>query len=143
MYFARNHAIKLPFALRTRYKRVDKHALLDSGATENFIHPRALRQLRLPTQNLERPRDVRNVDGTTNKGGQISQTTTLKIRHNGIETAHKFFVADIGPDDFIFGYPFFESAKPNIDWQVGRVAGTTTVSSENTAEWKACPKTSG
>ena len=69
MYFAKNHAIKLPFALRTQYKRVDKKALLDSGATENFIHPRALRQLRLPTQDLERLHDIRNVDGTTNKGG--------------------------------------------------------------------------
>ena len=143
MYFARNHAIKLPFALRTRYKRVDKHALLDSRATENFIHPHALQQLCLPIQDLERPRDIRNVDGTTNKGGRILQTTTLKIQHNGIETAHKFFVADIGPDDFIFGYPFFESARPNIDWQAGRVAGTTVVSSENAAEWKARPKASG
>ena len=52
-----------------------------------------------------------------------------------METTHKFFVADIGPDDFIFGYPFFESAKPNIDWQAGRISGTTTVSSENAAEW--------
>ena len=94
-------------------------------------------------QNLERPQDVRNVDGTTNKGGQISQTTTLKIQHNGTETAHKFFVADIGPDDFIFRYPFFESAKPNIDWQAGRVSGTTIVSSENAAEWRARPKASG
>ena len=143
MYFAKNHAIKLPFTLRTRYRRVNKKALLDSGATENFIHPCALRQLRLPTQNLERPRDVRNVDSTTNKGGRISQTTTLKIQHNRTETAHKFFVADIGPDDFIFGYPFFESAKLNIDWQVGHVSGTTTVSSENAAEWQARPKASG
>ena len=110
---------------------------------ENFIHPRTLRQLCLPTQELERPHDVRNVDGTTNKGGQISQTTTLKIRHNGTETLHKFFITDIGPDDFIFGYPFFESARPNIDWQTGHVSGTTTVSSENTAEWRARPKANG
>ena len=102
-----------------------------------------LRQLRLPTQELERPRDVRNVDGTTNKGGQISQTTNLKIRHNGTETVHKFFVANIGPDKLIFGYPFFESARPNIDWETGQVSGTTIVLSENTAEWQACPKTSG
>jgi len=39
MYIARNHAIQVPFQLRTKTKRVDQKALLDCGATECFIHP--------------------------------------------------------------------------------------------------------
>ena len=50
MYIARKHAIQVPFQLRTRRKQVDRKALLDSGATECFIHPCAVKQLKLATQ---------------------------------------------------------------------------------------------
>jgi len=32
-------------------------------------------------------------------------------------------VADIGEDDLILGYPFFEAANPFIDWQKGSANG--------------------
>ena len=54
MYIAWKHAIQVPFQLRTRRKRVDRKALLDSGATECFIHPRAITQLKLITQTLQK-----------------------------------------------------------------------------------------
>ena len=47
MYIARNHAIKVPLQLRTSRKRVDQKALLDSGATECFIHPQVVARLQL------------------------------------------------------------------------------------------------
>jgi hypothetical protein len=37
---------------------------------------------------------------------------------------HRFLVADIGDDDIILGYPFFEAANPLIDWPTGRMCGT-------------------
>jgi predicted aspartyl protease len=39
-------------------------ALIDSGATENFIDKRTARRWELPTRNLIYPRKVFNVDGT-------------------------------------------------------------------------------
>jgi hypothetical protein len=71
MYIARNHAIQVPFQLRTRKKRADRKALLDSGATECFIHPWMVQQLGLKTKNLAKPWKVRNVDGTPNQAGEI------------------------------------------------------------------------
>jgi len=52
MYIAQKHAIQVPFQLRTRRKRVNRKALLDSGATECFIHPCAVKQLKLSMQTL-------------------------------------------------------------------------------------------
>jgi len=49
MYIARKHAIQVPFQLRTRKKQVNQKALLDSGATECFIYPHAVKQLKLAT----------------------------------------------------------------------------------------------
>ena len=39
-------------------ERVTKKALLDSGATESFIHPRLAKELTLATYLLKKPRQV-------------------------------------------------------------------------------------
>jgi hypothetical protein len=136
MYISRNKSIKVPFSLQTRYKRVNRKALLNSGATKNFIHPQAVRQLKLRKEKLARPRNIRNVDGTTNKGGRIEHTVTLNIDHHGKRDHHQFFVANIGPNDFILGYPFFEAANPNINWKTGQISDMTTILTEDAKQWK-------
>jgi len=116
MYIARKHAIQVPFQLRTRKKRVNRKALLDSGATECFIHPCTVKQLKLITRTLPKARKVQNVDRTNNKAGQILEVVDLMVNNNGEQALHAFYVADIGQDDFILGYPFLEASSPDIDW---------------------------
>ena len=136
MYIARKHAIQVPFQLRTRKKRVDRKALLDSGATECFIHPRAVKNLKLTTRTLQKARKVQNVDGTTNKSGQILEAVDLTVNNNGEQALHAFYVADIGQDDFILGYPFLEASNPDIDWCNGRIDGFTTISTAKADNWR-------
>ena len=140
MYIARNKAIKIPFSLQTRYKQVNWKALLNSSATENFIHLCVVKQLELKSRTLKKPRNIWNVDGTINKGGKIEHAVTLKLNHTRKEVYHQFFVADIGPNDFIFGYPFLEAADPSINWNAGCISGLVTVSTENAEQWKILPK---
>lgn len=118
---------------QSHWKRVDKRALLDSGTTENFMHLRAVKQLKLKTTSLSHPRKVRNVDGTTNTGGDIHEFATLEVLYNGRKHDHRFFVADIGPDNFILGYPFFEASSPNINWRQGSLDGAVTISTNDAA----------
>jgi hypothetical protein len=61
-------------------KRAETPALLDSGATENFINHQYATHLRLPTKRLERARKVYNVNGTLNKKGDILFYTDLEVR---------------------------------------------------------------
>jgi len=136
MYIARNHAIQVPFQLRTKTKRVDQKALLDCGATECFIHPRAVERLKLTTRKLVKPQKVQNVDGSPNKSGEILEAVDLLVNNNGQKASHSFFVANIGRDDFILGYPFFEASNPNVDWSGGRIEGFTTISSTNADIWR-------
>ncbi len=58
VYVSRNHAIKTPVMIQTSQERVTRKALLDSGATESFIHPRLAKKLALFTYPLEKPRQV-------------------------------------------------------------------------------------
>jgi len=136
MYIARNHAIQVPFQLQTKTKRVDQKALLDCGATKCFIHPRAVERLKLITRKLVKPQKVQNVDGTPNKSGEILKAVDLLVNNNGQKASHAFFVTNIGRDDFILGYPFFEASNPNVDWSGGRIEGFTTISSINADAWR-------
>jgi len=126
--------------LRTRKKRVDQKALLDSGATECFIHPRTVARLGLPTRKLQNPRKVRNVDGTTNKAGNITEAVDLVANHRGTKITHVFFITDIGPDDFILGYPFLEASAPVINWADAKLEDTTTLSTVDADKWQPIPR---
>jgi hypothetical protein len=52
-------------------KRAKIVALVDSGATENFLNLSYAKWLRLPIKTLKAPRKLYNVDGTENKAGEL------------------------------------------------------------------------
>jgi len=120
---AQNKAIKVSISLYTQKERATKKALLDSGATKSFIHPKLIKELKLKKNHLIKPRKVKNIDGTLNKAGAVTHTTNFRINYQEKETCHKFLIADIGEDDIILGYPFFKGTNPNINWTKGTMEG--------------------
>ena len=104
-------------------ERVTKRALLDSGATESFIHPRLAKELAITTYWLEKPRQVQNVDGTSNWLERVTQEVKFQVFHESHCQTHRFLIANIREDDIILGYLFFEAANPVIDWPTGKVHG--------------------
>jgi hypothetical protein len=54
-------------------------ALLDSGATKNFIDPHMVEKLEIRKVPMVNPRTVFNVDGTENQGGQVTYYCILNI----------------------------------------------------------------
>jgi len=56
----------MPFNLYTFKDKVEEHALVNSGATANFIDYKTVARLQLGTQKLEHIRSVKNIDGTMN-----------------------------------------------------------------------------
>jgi reverse transcriptase-like protein/aspartyl protease len=118
--------MKVPIVIQMSEWWATRNALLDSGATESFIHPRVVHELRLSTNWLHYPWTVQNVDGTNNKLGEVTDEVWLLIWHENYKEEHRFLVADIGEDDIILGYPFFEAANPLIDWPTRRMCGMIT-----------------
>jgi aspartyl protease len=119
--------MKIPIVIQMSQQRAIRNALLDSGATESFIHPRVVHKLQLKTKQLHNPWTIRNVDRTNNKLGKVTDKVQLSIHHGNYNGEHRFLVAEIGEDDIILGYPFFEAANPLIDWPTGRMRGTITI----------------
>jgi reverse transcriptase-like protein len=67
-----------------------------------------------------------------NKLGKVTDEVWLSIHHENYDEEHRFLVADIGEDDIILGYPFFEAANPLIDWPTGRMRRTVTTTEVRT-----------
>jgi len=55
-------------------------ALLDSGATENFLNLTYARWLKIPIKRLPSSRTLLNVDGTENRSGRLEYYTDLQVR---------------------------------------------------------------
>ena len=72
--------MQLHLFIHLSQKRAETTALLDSGATENFISMKYANELRLPIKQLQQPRPVYNVDGTRNKNGDIEHYTDLEMQ---------------------------------------------------------------
>jgi hypothetical protein len=96
-------------------KRAEALALVDSGATENFINLGYARWLGLPIHALDKPRKLFNVDGTQNKAGDLKYYTDLSVQTGGQQTNHRFYLSDLGDHKAILGYPWFTSTQPKID----------------------------
>jgi hypothetical protein len=73
---------------------------------------------------LPKPQKVKNMDGTLNQSGEVTKGVILVVKYNGRPQKHLFYVANIGEDDLILGYPFLEAANPEISWTKGTVDGT-------------------
>lgn len=58
-------------------------ALIDSGASGMFISEKLVRGMGLKTRRLPLPIPVYNVDGTSNKLGEIKEAITLDLEIGG------------------------------------------------------------
>jgi hypothetical protein len=85
-------------------KRAEIVALIDSGATENFLNLSYAKWLRLPIKALKTPRKLYNVDRTENKAGELQYYADLKTRTGTTTTKLRFFLSDLGEHKAILGY---------------------------------------
>ena len=113
--------MKIPVSFRTTYARADKQILVDSGATDNFIHPRLIKRLALGTQKLEHPRKIWNIDGTNNKAGKIAEYADLSVQTGKKQNKMRFLVTDLGHEDLILGYPWLATFEPKFSWADGTI----------------------
>ncbi len=103
----------------SRSKRAETIALLDSGATENFMSLPYVKYLHLPIKTLAEPQRLFNVDGTQNQAGDLKYYVDMSTRTGTWKTNLRYFLTDLGDHKVILGYPWFAMAQPKIDWVRG------------------------
>ena len=115
VYITRYRSMRVPVSIRTHYFMANKKALMDSGATDNFIHPTFANRLGLKMTPLEKPKRIYNIDNTSNKAGSITHSLELKVTTKGIDKVMRFLVTNIGNKDLLLGYPWLATFEPSSD----------------------------
>jgi hypothetical protein len=98
-------------------RRAEGVALVDSGATENFMNLQYAQWLRLPIKKLAYERNLFNMDRTENKSGKLKYYTDLEVQTGMNKTQMRFFLTDLGENKAILGYSWFAVVQPKIDWK--------------------------
>ena len=111
--------MKVPITIKTSYNTAEIPSLVDSGATDNFIHPRTIRQLCLGMSLLDKPKRLFNVDDTQNKAGSVTRYVDLSVTTNQKQWQMRFLVSDIGRESLILGYPWLAAFEPHFKWKEG------------------------
>jgi hypothetical protein len=99
----------------------DIKVLVDSGATNNFIHPNFVKRMGLGQRELDKPKNIYNIDDTTNKSGQITHYLSLAVTTAGKTQEMRFLIMDIGREDVLLGYPWLLTYEPRFSWKHGTI----------------------
>jgi len=105
--------------IHLRSKRAEAPALLDSGATENFISQEYAKYLHLPIKKLLEAQKLFNMDRTPNRAGDLHHYVDLATRTGTRTTKLRYFLTNLGENHLILGYLWFAAAQPKIDWAKG------------------------
>src|SRR5712672_2382596 len=119
VYMSNRKSMILKAYVHAAHRRTEAPALLDSGATENFMSLTYAKWLKLPFKRLPYERPLFNVDGTTNKTGSLKYYTDLQVQTGIKRTDMRFFLTNLGDHKVILGYPWFAANQPKIDWARG------------------------
>ena len=116
VYITCYRSMRVPVSLCTSYSMANKKALIDLGATNNFIHPHFAERMGLGSRMLSQPWKIWNINGTPNKGGLLTHYINLDVQTKGVHKEMCFLITDLGGEDIILGYPWLATFEPQITW---------------------------
>ena len=96
-------------------------ALLDSGATGNFIDKDFVCTKGISTQNISRPILVFNVDSSPNEAGQISEVVDVVLCYKTHSKRMLLVISNLGKQSMILSYTWLKDHNLEVNWQTGEV----------------------
>ena len=70
---------------------------------------------------LDKPKNIYNIDDTTNKASQITHYLNLAVTTGGATKEMRFLITDIGKEDILLGYPWLATYEPRFSWRHGTI----------------------
>ena len=108
------------FRIKMRVNGHLTNAMINSGATGNFMSESFARKHKIPTQEKRNPYQLTVVDGTplSNDQGQVTkETKNLRLCVDSTTIGSEEFDLVQIPHEVILGLPWLESQNPRIDWK--------------------------
>ena len=93
-------------------------AMIDSGATADFLSSRYAREWDLPLRKKKDPYPLITADGTpiASDQGMVEYETTVDMTMLGKKVRRTFDVTNIGDSDIILRLSWLQDERPHIDW---------------------------
>ena len=66
---------------------------------------------------MKTPQKLENADGSPNAGGSLQYYTELEVAIRGNAHPLRFYIADMGSDDLVLGYPWFTATNIQPNWK--------------------------
>jgi len=134
--------------VKIRLERIDMQegitvkALLDSGATRLVMSSEFAKKQGFKLKKLERPMNVRNMDGLFNKEGPIENMVEVNIYYQGYRERAEIDVIGGQKWTVIWEMLWLTHHNPEIDWGIGEVKMTRRPE-ECSKQWRPVQEKSG
>jgi len=109
-------SFKIPVILWVYSKKVQTEALVDSGATTNFVNRVFMKNNNLVKYKLANLYKVVNADGTPNKAGQITEYIQAYVEIGSHKRRQHLFIIQLENKEIMIGYSYLYKHNPTIDW---------------------------
>jgi len=109
--------------MKVGLEKLDTHegvtvkALLDSGATGIFMDKEFAEEQDFKLVKLDKPVEVKNVDGTDNNGGRIEYEIECNMYFKGHVERIRVDICKLGRTKVILGILWLAAHNPEIDWE--------------------------
>jgi len=116
------NALYIPIHTRTKLGTHVLPALVDTGATRNFLSESTAKKLGLTWKEDDTPKPVVNADGSKCGSGIITLYCDIPMKLDNLWKEERFYQAETGTDQVVLGTPWLASFQPTINWAEGTVA---------------------
>ena len=96
MYIRRLNTLNMKISFRIARSMAEETALIDSGATDNFIDEDTWGKLGIGKMELSKPITVHNVDGMENRQGKLTHYCWLRIVKGERTKLQRFYITSLG-----------------------------------------------
>jgi hypothetical protein len=117
-------------------KKVEHITFLDCGATKCFISQQFVDEHKLGTRLMKNPQKLQNANGSPNAGGGLKYHTELKVLTGDNAHLLTFYIANMGDDDIVFGYPWFIATEAHPNWAKGTLPAFIIICTKGVASGK-------
>src|SRR6267143_6826722 len=118
--------IMIPIHLNTTdmLEEVNSEAMVDSGATGDFINEEFVERAKLPTRRLSAPVLVYNVNGSLNEAGSIDRVVDILMTYERHSERILLAITKLGKQSLILGMTWLGKHNPKIDFIAKKVEMT-------------------
>jgi len=99
-------------------------AMVDTGATGDFIDQDFVARAKLPTRKLSQPIPVYNMDGTLNEAGSIREVVNMIMTYDRHSERILLAVTRLGKQSMILGFTWLDKHNPEIDFRAQSIKMT-------------------